>query len=139
MSRSHFIQLATAEDWGSVIVCRHGVVHLRWGNLTIRLPHEAFGRLVRLVNLGSTLASPIPLRDRELGVAIEEDGYRVSVDFLELVLSAEAYLAFLMLLTDALRKLQEVMARDDWEQEPQSFTFTDDAGELLRPHSFSLN
>jgi hypothetical protein len=139
VSGSHFIQLASAEDWGSVLVCRHGVVHLRWGNVTVRLPHEVFSRLVRLVGQGSTLASAIPLRDGELGVAIEEGGYRVAVDFLELVLTAEAYLAFLMLVKDAFCKLEEVMARDDWQQEPESLSFADDAQELLRPHRFSLN
>jgi hypothetical protein len=139
VSGSHFIQLASAEDWGSVLVCRHGVIHLRWGNLTVRLPHEVFGRLVRLVGQGSSLASSIPLRDGELSVAIEEGGYRVAVDFLELVLTAEAYLAFLILLKDALHRLQEVMAREDWQQEPESLSFADDAQELLRPHRFSLN
>lgn len=139
MSGSHFIQLASAEDWGSVLVCRHGIVHLRWGNLTIRLPRDAFGRLVRLVGKGGTLASPIPLRDSELGVTVEEKGYRVAIDFLELVLTAEAYLAFLMLVADAFHRLEEVMARDNWEQEPEPPTFSDDVGELLRPHQFSLN
>lgn len=139
MTRSHFIQLASAEDWGSVLVCRHGVVHLRWVNITVRLPHDVFGRLVRLVAQGSTLATSIPLRDGELGVAIEEGGYRVSVDFLELVLTAEAYLAFLMLVKDAFDRLEDLMARDDWQQEPESVSFADDVGELLRPHRFSLN
>jgi hypothetical protein len=139
VTRSHFIQLASAEDWGSVLVCRHGVIHLRWGNITVRLPHEVFSRLVRLVGQGSNLASSIPLRDGELGVAIEEGGYRVAVDFLELVLTAEAFLAFLMLVKDAHCTLEEVMARDDWQEEPQSLTFEDDAQELLRPHRFSLN
>ncbi len=139
MSDSHFKRLAFLEKWGSIVVCRHGVVHLRWENVTIRLRVETFQQLASLVNEGSPLPAPFSFSDGDLCVATEEFDYRVTIRSVELLLAADAWLAFELLVADAADQLDQLLARDAWEDGPESVSFDFDPQELMCSHRFSLN
>ena len=146
MSNSHYLKLAYLERWGSLVVCRHGIVHMRWEDLTLRMQIEAFRRLSGLIEGGGDSLSPFSFADGEISIATDEfafagknHSYRVGIGSVELSLPADGWAAFLVLIRDAADRLDQILAQDDWRQEPDPFSFELDARELTRPHQFSLN
>jgi hypothetical protein len=131
--------LAYLEQWGSIVVCRHGIIHIRWGNVSIRLQIETFQRLASLVDRGSSLPPPFSFSDGDLAIVTEEPDYRVTIGSVELVLTADGWLAFDMIVGDGAYRLEQFLARDDWPEEPESVPFEYDLEELMRPHRFSPN
>ena len=140
MPNSHYIPLAHREEWGSVVVCRHGVVHLQWRNLTIRLHWDAYHRLADLLARDSVLASPVPLCDGDLCVSAEGESYRVTIGSVELVVPGDLFPTFEDLVVEASEELDTVMADADWQEEPDGDS---PAGPSLNPPwqlpQFSLN
>jgi len=136
MARSHFFPLARLEGQGMITVCRHGIVHLSWHNFTIRLRAENFQRLAHLLERGDTLAASFPLYDGGFSIAVQGEEYRITIDWLELVLEPEEYLALIEMALKGRDRLEQALASDDWPG-PDPFTFTP-LGESHAPH-FSLN
>jgi hypothetical protein len=128
-----------------MVVCRHGVVHMRWENLTLRMEIEEFRRLAHLVERVGGARPPFSLADRELSLATDdvyagrEQAYRVAFGAVELSLPADGWSAFQILIQDAAYRLDQVTAREDWQQEPEPVALSPDAGDPDRPHPFSLN
>lgn len=145
MANSHYIRLAYLERWGSMVVCRHGIVHVRWDNLTLRLEIEEFQRLAKLVNRAISAAPPFSFADSELSLTADylipgqEPTYRIGIDAVELLLSEDGWTAFQILVQDAAYRLGQVTARDDWQKEPEPISLALEAGDPVRTHSFSLN
>ena len=138
MAGTHFVQLARLEETGLVTVCRHGIVHFSWHNVTVRLRTDTFQRLGALLEKGQTLMSPIPICDEELCVGIEESDYRVSVGIVELLLTPQEFLTFVRLVQQALQRLEEVVNENAWnEPQPKPMRFA--ALETIFPPSFSPN
>ena len=129
-----------------MVVCRHGTVHLRWENLTLRMEIEAFRRLSGLIERVSASVLHFSISDGEISIATDEFafasqgyGYRVGIGSVDILLPADGWSAFLFLIRDAADRLDQVTARDDWQQEPEPISFELDARELTRPHQFSIN
>ena len=138
MARAHFIQLASLEERGVITICRHGIVHLSWRNMTIRYRVHDFRRLARLLEQGGALASPIPLYDDELCVAVEEADYRVTMGAVELLLNTEEFLAKTDMALEAVLRLDQLLASDEWrEEEAEPFPLT--PWEESESPRFSLN
>jgi hypothetical protein len=139
MARTHFSRLAHAPGQGVVSVCRHGLVHLTWGNVTLRLERELFLRLGRLLDRALAIASPVPIYDGELSVGFDQTHFRVTVDAIEWSLSAEAFLVFRDMVGEAAQRLEALVAAGRWrepdEAEPPPLDLLDEAGEPR----FSLN
>jgi hypothetical protein len=138
MARSHFSRLAHAPGQGVVSICRHGLVHLTWENLTIRLEREVFRRLGRLLERGLGISSPIPIYDEDLAVGFEQSHFRITVDSVELTLTPESFLTLRQMTKEALERMEVLMATGRWEAqddaEPLSLASLDE----LEPR-FSLN
>jgi len=55
MVTGHFIPLARADEQREISVCRHGVVHLNWWNMTLRFMPRDFERLASVLQDGKTM------------------------------------------------------------------------------------
>jgi hypothetical protein len=138
MIHFHFIPLASHDDYCDFSFCRHGVVHLMWWNVTVRLEAGEFQHLASLLERGTTLASSIPLGDGDFAVTLEEERYRVRMGPVEFVLTADEYLAMTDTALEAARQLERVLASDewhDWEPEPDLLGYSDG----WQMSGFSLN
>ena len=137
MVKSHYVSLARLARKGSISACLHGLVHLRWKNVTVRLPIDDFRRLARLVERGRALTSSHPLCEGDLCVSLEEKDYRVAIGALELVFKAGEYLELVEMVGQATRQLESLLSKDDWpEIQPQLFDHT--SLDTLTP-KFSVN
>jgi hypothetical protein len=139
MARTHFSRLAHAPGQGVVSVCRHGLIHLTWGNVTLRLERELFLRLGRLLDRALAIASPIPIYDGELSVGFDQTHFRITVEAIEWSLSTEAFLAFRAMVQEAVERLEALLASGRWDEpdeaEPLTLNPMDEPGEPR----FSLN
>jgi hypothetical protein len=139
MARTHFSRLAHAPGQGVVSVCRHGLVHLTWGNVTIRLERDLFLRLGRLLDRALAITTPIPIYDGELSVGFDQTHFRITVDAIEWSLSAEDFLVFREMVQKAARRLEALIASGRWEEPDEAeapiLSLMDEAGEPR----FSLN
>jgi hypothetical protein len=117
----HFFPLASYDDYCDFTFCRHGVVHVLWWNVTVRLDTGEFQHLASLLERGTSLTSSIPLGDGDFAVVLEEDRYRVRMGPVEFVLTADEYLAMTDTALEAARQLERVLASDEWNDwEPES-------------------
>lgn len=134
------------ERWGSVVVCRHGIVHMRWESVTLRMEVEDFRSLSALIESAVSSSGRFSLSAGEISVATDAFAYanqrhshRVGIGSVELLLPADGWIAFAALITQAAEQLDAVLAGDDWGREPDPIRLEMDAGLLTRPHPFSLN
>ncbi len=136
MARPHFIQLAQYQNSGLITTCRHGVVHLTWLNLTVRLHEPDFRRLVRLLERGTALSDPAPIHDGEMAAAFEGDAYRVTVANMELILAPADFISLSRMAMEAGRRLEEIAGSEAWD-EPEPIPWT--RPQELSPPRFSSN
>jgi hypothetical protein len=136
MNGSHFPTLARIDEHRLITACRHGVVHLIWDQVTIRLAAAGFERLVHLLGQATRSAWPPSFEDGELGVSAHNDGtFGVRIEQVVLVLSASELKALARAADQAAHRLQELMASPEWEQEPEE----NDPLEIFRQVRFSRN
>lgn len=139
MARTHFSRLAYLPGQGAVSICRHGLVHLTWENLTLRLQRSVFMRLGRLLERGLATSSSVPLYDQDLSVRSHGGEFHVAVASIELTLSAETYLAFRGMIRQALQRLETLLASGGWEEDEEEEPLALLPWEELDTPSFSLN
>jgi hypothetical protein len=139
MARSHFSQLAHLPGQGIISICRHGLVHLTWENVTIRLERGVFQRLGRLVERAMAISSPVPIYDDDLSVDFDRSHFRVTIPSIEWTLSTESFLAFRGMIKEALKRLELLVASGRWEEEDEAEPLTLMPFDELEGHSFSLN
>jgi len=84
MVTGHFIPLARADEQREISVCRHGVVHLNWWNMTLRFMPRDFERLASVLQDGKTMVV-------SLGPHCDGDICLSSRDDLETVLTSRAW------------------------------------------------
>ncbi|MBN1315806.1 MAG: hypothetical protein JXA42_10070 [Anaerolineales bacterium] len=138
MAQTHFIELARLEETGMINLCRHGIVHFTWHNVTIRIRIDAFRRLERLLQRGRAMTTAIPIYDEELSVNVEETEYRIAIGIIEILLRPEEFLSLVNLISNAIKRLEEVVATGDWNQlEPKPLSLA--ALETIFPPKFSPN
>lgn len=119
MAQMHFIELARLEETGLISICRHGIIHFTWHNVTIRLRNDAFRRLGRLLQRGRAMTTAIPIYDEELSVNVEESEYRIAIGIVELLLRPEEFLTLVNLVSEAIKRMEEIIASAAWDQPDQ--------------------
>ena len=139
MARTHFSRLAYAPGQGAVSICRHGLVHLTWENLTLRLQRPIFLRLGRLLERGLATSSSIPLFEEGLSIHVQGSQFRVAIAPIELTLSAETYLVFRGMIQQAMQRLESLIASGSWEEDDDVEPLALLPWEELDTPSFSLN
>lgn len=139
MKTPHFLRLAQIDETRSISGCRHGLVHLTWGRVTIRFARDEFRRLAGLLaRAGDSLGSSF-LRDGELEITFHpEDECGVQAGAMALLLSPAEYRELERAAREAVARLDEILGSGMWdreepEEEPQDFW------EPLRRNPFSNN
>lgn len=119
MRTPHFIRLSRIDERRFITGCRHGLVHVTWGRMTLRFSRDEFRLLVKLVGRAADDRLPNTARDGALRVTcrVDED-CELRVGPLVLLLSPADFEAFLGASREALQRLDEILASGIWDQPP---------------------
>ena len=74
MRAPHFLRLAEIDELRFISACRHGLIHLTWGRITVRLSRDEFRRLAGLLARPADELSPSSARDGRMQVTCSADG-----------------------------------------------------------------
>ena len=139
MVTGHFIPLASAGDQREISVCRHGIVHLNWWNMTLRFMPEDFERLATVLKDGQTMMVSLgPHCDGDICLSSRDGrGYVLTVGPVSLTLDAAEYRSLTDMAQQARHYLKTVLASGAWA-EPE--VAPPSANPLLGPETrFSAN
>lgn len=132
----HLLRLAQIDERRFINACRHGLVHLTWRRVTVRLTQDEFRHLARLL---SRSAEPLGwARDGEMQVTCSDQDCEIQLGPLKLVLSLNELREFGQAAQAAVQQLDKILDSGMWDEEepadaPPSIL------ERLRGHSFSEN
>lgn len=139
MRAPHFMSLARIDGQHFVTACRHGLVHVTWGRVTMRLSRDEFRHLTGL--LERTEDAPLPSSGRHGDIQVTcrpDENCELRVGVWSLLLSPAEFQSFLKAAKEAVRRLDEILDSGIWDTED-----TEDAQpnflEQLRQHTFSDN
>lgn len=139
MKAPHFMQLARINGHHFVTACRHGLVHVTWGRVTMRLSRDEFRLLTSLLEQSEDTPLPSSARHGEMQVTCHAgDDSEVRVGAWILRLSPKEFQSFLKTAQQAVRRLDEILASGIWDKEDSEDT-QPTFFEQLRQHSFSDN
>jgi hypothetical protein len=133
------MQLARINGQHFITACRHGLVHVTWGRITMRLGRDEFRRLTGLLRRTEDALLPSSGRDGNLQVTCRADeDCEIRVGDWILLLSPTDFQSFLKAAQEAVRRLDEILASGIWDEDDTEETqpsFFD----RLRRHPFSDN
>lgn len=133
------MRLASIDRLRFVTACRHGLIHITWNRITLRLSRAEFKRLTLL--LDQVAAGPPAGRSRDGELRLvwrfdEESELRVGTSILLLV--PNEFRAFVAMCRTARDQLEKILESGLWDRDPAE----DDPPDILaqfRPYSFSNN
>lgn len=137
----HFVRLAEIDARRFINACRHGLVHLTWDRVTVRLSRDEFRRLVGL--MARSLLSPGDLVQDDWIEAVchVDQKCALRLGSLALKLSQDEYHVLAGAVQKAVEQLDKILDAGMWD-EPGS----DEVGpappsilERFRQHRFSDN
>ena len=139
MRAPHFLRLAEIDERRFINACRHGLVHLTWGRITLRLSRDEFRRLAGLLARSTDTLPPSSARDGRMQVTCSSDGgCELQLGSLRLALSPKDFHAFGRAAQEAVEQLDKILDAGMWDQEE-----AEDAPptivEHFRRHRFSEN
>ena len=139
MRAPHFLRLAEIDDRRFINACRHGLVHLTWGRITIRFSRDEFRRLARLLARSADTVPPSSARDGRMQVTCTSDeDCELQLGSLRLALSRNDFHAFGRAVREAVEQLDEILDAGMWDEtEPEDAPPT--IIEHFRRHRFSEN
>ena len=139
MRAPHFLRLAKIDEQRFINACRHGLVHLTWRRITIRLSREEFRRLDGLLARSADSLPPGSAQDGRMQVTrTSEEGCELQLGSLKLVISPDDFRALARAVQEAVEQLDEILDAGIWdEQEPADPPPT--IVEHFRQHRFSEN
>lgn len=139
MKAPHFMQLARINGQHFVTACRHGLVHVTWGRVTMRLSRDEFRRLTSLLERTEDAPLPSTARHGDMQMTCRADAdCELRVGAWILLLSPKEFQSFLKAAQQAVRRLDEILASGIWDTEDAEDT-QPSFFEQLRQHSFSDN
>jgi hypothetical protein len=113
-----FVQLARIDERRFIMACRHGLVHVTWGRMTLRFSREEFRRLGGLVERATDALPPDSVHDGALRVTARPyEDCEVRVGPLALLLPPAEFQAFVQAVREAVQRLDEILASGMWDQE----------------------
>ncbi len=117
MKMPYFLRLAQIDDQHFITACRHGLVHLTWGRITMRFTRDEFRRLARLLEQTEDAIPPTSVRDGELRVTsrLDEDG-ELQIGPLVLLVSSDKFQELAQAMQAAVRRLDEILASGVWDK-----------------------
>lgn len=139
MRAPHFVRLAQLDEQRFISACRHGLVHLTWGRVTLRLLRDEFRSLANLLEQAVQAEPPRSLRDGQIQVSSRLDGDgELRVGALVLLLSPEDLQLFSKTAREAATRLDRFLASGIWDRDEEDDTPTDSGG-LFQRTPFSQN
>jgi hypothetical protein len=122
MRAPHFVILAQIDPQHSISACRHGMVHLTWARITVRLSRDEFQRFAGLLQRATDNLPPSSVRDGNLWVTsrLDED-CEIRMGSLVLLLTPTDFQEFANLAQEAAKSLERILASRMWDgQEAES-------------------
>jgi hypothetical protein len=139
MMTPHFLPLAQIDDQHFITACRHGVVHLTLGRVTLRLRQDEFRRLVALLEQAGVASPPTSLRDGDLRITSRPDeDCELQMGSLILLLAPAKFGELVQAAQEALNRLDKVLASGAWD-EPEAEETASNPLEQFRRVPFSRN
>jgi hypothetical protein len=139
MRAPHFLRLAEIDERRFINACRHGLVHLTWGRITVRLSRNEFRRLAGLLARSADTLPPGSARDGGMQVtcSLDED-CELQLGSLRLALSPDDFRALGRAVRQAVEQLDKILDAGMWDEgEPEDAPPT--IIEHFRRHRFSEN
>lgn len=139
MRAPHFLRLAEMDEQRFISACRHGLIHLTWSRITIRLSRDEFRRLAGLLARSADLLPRGSARDGRMQVTrISDEGGELQLGSLKLAISQDDLRALGGAVQEAVEQLDEILDAGMWdEEEPADPPPT--IIEHFRRHRFSEN
>ena len=139
MRTPHFLRLAQIDDQHFITACRHGLVHLTWGRITVRFTRDEFRRLAGLLERVAGASPPTSVRSGELRVTYRPDeDCEFQMDPLILLLSPGEFQEFVKATCEAIQSLDEILASGAWDHEDAEDSSPDFVTQIRR-NPFSQN
>lgn len=139
MRAPSFLQLAKIDERRFITACRHGLVHVTWGRITLRFSRDEFRWIAGVLQRAVDAVPPSFFREGELRVTyrVDED-CELQVGSLSLLFPPTEFQALAQAARDAIRRLDQILASGVWdgkeeEEAPPGIL------EMLRRFSFSQN
>ena len=139
MRAPHFFRLAEIDERRFINACRHGLIHLTWIRITVRLSRDEFRRLAGLLERSADALPPGTAQDGSLQVTHSVDGdCELQLGTLKLAISSEEFRALAGAVQEAVEQLDEILDAGIWDrEEPEEAPLT--IVEHFRRHRFSEN
>jgi hypothetical protein len=131
--------LARIDQGHFISACRHGVVHLMWGRVTVRLGRDEFRRLASLLEQASGSSPPMTMSSGGLRVTLRQDeDSELQLFSLTLLLSPGEFRDLAKAAQEAVNRLDEILTSGAWD-EPEEQEAPPDPLQQLRQVTFSKN
>jgi hypothetical protein len=139
MRAPHFLRLAEIDERRFINACRHGLIHLTWSRITVRLSRDEFRRLAGLLARSADTLPPSSARDGRMLVTCSlDEGCELQLGSLRLALSVDDFHALDMAVQEAVEQLDKILDAGMWDEgEPEDTPPT--IIEHFRRHRFSEN
>lgn len=139
MRAPHFFRLAEIDERRFINACRHGLIHLTWIRITVRLTRDEFRRLAGLLARSADTLPPGTARDGSWLVTYSEDGdCELQLGSVKLAISPQDLRALAGAVQEAVEQLDEILESGIWDrEEPEEAPLT--IIEHFRQHRFSEN
>lgn len=120
MRLPHVLTLAQVDDQHLIAACRHGLVHLTWGRITVRFSQDEFSRLAGLLTEATEEPAAASVSDGGLRItARPDDECECQFGPLVLLFAPNDFVQFAQTVQEAARRLHEFLASGVWERDAQ--------------------
>jgi hypothetical protein len=118
MRAPSFMKLARIDGRRFITACRHGLVHVTWGRITLRFSQEEFRRLGGLLERAADALPPGSVRDGELRVVCRPDEEcELRVGPLVLLLPPAEFQALVEAVREAVQRLDQILSSGMWDED----------------------
>ena len=139
MRSPHFQKLAEIDDHRFIMGCRHGMVHLTWGRMTLRFQRDEFRRLAGILARAVDGLPPVFVEEGEIHVAYRADESELRLSTLILLLPDDELFELTHAIQDAIRRLDDVLTSGVWADEESADDTPRDPTASLGGTRFSRN
>lgn len=140
MRTPHFLKLAEIDDLRFIMGCRHGMVHLTWGRVTVRFQRDEFRRLAGLLARALDDVPPVFVQDGAIRVSYRPgDESELRLGTVVILLPGDEILELTEAAQDAIRHLDNILVSGVWEQEESDDDAPADPTSRLGGTRFSRN
>ncbi|MBN1656976.1 MAG: hypothetical protein JXA93_01175 [Anaerolineae bacterium] len=140
MRTPHFLKLAEIDDHRFIMACRHGMVHLTWGRLTVRFTRDEFRRVAGILQRAIDGLPPVFVQDGEIHVTYRADSEsELRLGTLVLLLRGDEIVELAGAAREAIHHLDDIIASGVWERQEADDEAPPDLTSTLRGTHFSLN